>query len=230
MNRCLEPEWLDELPETDPKAQASRRDLRRLNWWMGHVGTAARTLRQLRQQDRPLRLIELGSGDGDFLACVGEALGAKWQATRATLLDRQDLMTETTARRFHELGWHLDFIRADVMDWCREMDSTRYDIILTNLFLHHFDSTDLPVLLAGLCKKCDALVALEPRRSRWSLAFSSLVGLIGCNAVTRHDAPASVRAGFRTGELTQLTPSDWTVHERSAGPFSQLFVARCAPK
>jgi len=58
--------------------------------------------------------------------------------------------------------------------------------------------------------------------------FSRAVGLIGCNRVTRHDAPASVRAGFTGRELSQLwpEPESWLLEERAAGPFSHLFVAQ----
>jgi len=53
------------------------------------------------------------------------------------------------------------------------------------------------------------------------------MGLMGCNAVTRHDARVSVRAGFRDDELSRLWPSGgWTLEERGAPPFSHLFVAR----
>src|SRR5262245_27301775 len=40
-SRRVEPEWLDGLPATDPGAIRSRRDLRRLNRIMGHVGIVA---------------------------------------------------------------------------------------------------------------------------------------------------------------------------------------------
>jgi hypothetical protein len=52
--------------------------------------------------------------------------------------------------------------------------------------------------------------------------------LIGCNAVTRHDAAASVRAGFAGRELSALWPArpGWRLREGRAGLFSHLFVAR----
>src|ERR1035441_6973362 len=37
MERCLKPELLDELPRDDPSAVQSRRDLLRVNAWMGNA-------------------------------------------------------------------------------------------------------------------------------------------------------------------------------------------------
>jgi hypothetical protein len=55
-----------------------------------------------------------------------------------------------------------------------------------------------------------------------------LLWAIGCNAVTRHDATVSVRAGFSGNELSALWPADsgWQLTERRAGFFSHVFVAR----
>jgi hypothetical protein len=55
-----------------------------------------------------------------------------------------------------------------------------------------------------------------------------MLGLIGANAVTRHDAAVSVRAGFQGGELSALWPADprWRLRECRAGLFSHLFLAQ----
>ena len=52
--------------------------------------------------------------------------------------------------------------------------------------------------------------------------------MIGCNAVTRHDAAVSVRAGFLGNELSALWPDqkNWQLTERRTGLFSHLFVAQ----
>ena len=96
-------------------------------------------------------------------------------------------------------------------------------------FLHHFTDAQLLKLLVEAAKKSRMFVALEPRRSFLALVFSSCVRLIGCNHVTRHDAPASVRAGFSGTELTRLWPGgkNWALEEHHAGWFGHMFVARC---
>ena len=56
---------------------------------------------------------------------------------------------------------------------------------------------------------------------------------IGANEITRHDAVASVRAGFRGQELSALWPEPdrWRLQEWAASPLSHCFVAvRKAPE
>ena len=67
----------------------------------------------------------------------------------------------------------------------------------------------------------------EPRRCRRGAFFSRLLWLIGCNAVTRHDARVSIQAGFAGQELSQLWPDAgaWTLREQPSGSFGHLFVA-----
>jgi hypothetical protein len=100
--------------------------------------------------------------------------------------------------------------------------------MLANLFLHHFHEAQLAELLRGAARQTRVFIAAEPRRSPRSLLFSRLLCLIGCNRVTRHDAPVSVRAGFTGSELLRLWPDGqgWTLQERPAGWFSHLFVAQ----
>ena len=97
-----------------------------------------------------------------------------------------------------------------------------------NLFLHHFPEAQLAELLRAAARLARVFIAVEPRRSARVLFFSRLLGLIGCNQVTRHDAPISVRAGFAGHELSRLWPAGqgWSLQERPAGWFSHLFIAQ----
>ncbi len=98
---------------------------------------------------------------------------------------------------------------------------------VANLFLHHLDDASLTRLFALAAQRSRTLAACEPRRSALALAASRLLWFIGCNDVTRHDAVVSVRAGFVDGELSSLWANkQWNLTERSAPPFSHLFVAR----
>jgi hypothetical protein len=93
--------------------------------------------------------------------------------------------------------------------------------------LHHFSEDALRTLFANLAARVGFFAACEPRRSPWVLTASKLVRLIGCNDVSRHDAVASVRAGFMGRELSALWPQDgaWKLTEERAGLFTHCFVA-----
>lgn len=227
MNRRVERERLDELPATDPGAIGSRRDLKRLNAWMGNPRIVARMMRKCPVGTKLRRLVELGAGDGDFLLRVARRLGASWRGTEAALVDRQYLVTEETARSFHELGWRIEPRESDVFAWCRQDNAGQFDVVIANLFLHHFHTEELRELFKAIEQRSALFIAVEPRRSFFSLVFSKMVGCVGCNAVTRHDAPASVRAGFSGDDLSRLwnDNGDWLIREQPVGPFSHLFVA-----
>jgi hypothetical protein len=101
------------------------------------------------------------------------------------------------------------------------------DMLAANLFLHHFDQSSLRMLLTQSAAKSQAFAACEPRRVPFPWMAGTLVRLIGCGPVTRHDAIASVRGGFVSHELSDLWPGDsgWDLDESEAGIFSHAFWA-----
>ena len=217
--RRLEPEWLDELPAEDPRAQRSRADLRRVNAIMGNARIVARAI-----AGSPRTLVDLGAGDGAFALRLARALPTP--PARVTLVDRQDIVTPQTLRAFQAIGTAVEVACYDVFEWLG-LISNGVDVITANLFLHHFEDEALARLLALASRKAPLFVACEPRRSSFALTGARLLGAIGCNDVTRHDAAVSVRAGFRGDEISRLWPDgEWTRREEKRGGFSHLFVAR----
>jgi len=226
MERRVEPELLDELAADDPRATRSRRDLQRLNFLMGHVGIVARALRDS-SPEPPRRIVELGAGDGTFLLAVANRLSRHWHDVQAVLVDQQEIVGDRTRDGFRALGWKIETIRADVFDWLARDSETNVDCIVTNLFLHHFVELRLRKLLSLAAGRTHCFVACEPRRAPTVRGFSSLLGLMGCNDVTKHDAVVSACAGFVGKELSALWPADnsWRIHEKEAWLFSHCLIA-----
>ena len=228
MERLVKPELLDELPPADPRAVRSREDLLRVNAWMGNCGIMVQALRSTCRGPVAQPIIELGAGDGRFLLRVARRLIPGWQGTSAVLLDRLKLISQETRQGFESLGWHMEFLEADALHWLEQPAAPACDAMVANLFLHHFTEAQLAMLLRAAARSARVFIALEPRRSARSLFFSRLFWVIGCNQVTRHDGPVSVRAGFAGRELSRLWPASpgWRVQERAAGCFSHLFIAQ----
>ena len=226
--RRVEPELLDHLTPDDPRAIDSRKDLERINAWMRNHKIMAEEIRRIFGDRAPKRILEIGAGDGRFLLRVCAALPEQWRGATVCLLDRQAAVSSQTVREFETLGWCCEMVQAEVQSWMRERPPGEFDLMIANLFLHHFREAELRELLQGVRRSARALIAVEPRRWGWALLFSRATGLIGCNSVTRHDAVVSVRAGFAGQELSRLWPSEagWLLEERPANWYSHLFVAR----
>jgi hypothetical protein len=228
MKRTVKAEILDELPPDDPSAIGSRRDLERINWWMGNAGKLANALSSAFEVQAPRTIVELGAGDGNLMLRVASRLSLKWRSVQVILVDRLKIVRPDTAQAFKDLGWEVENVQADALEWLQRKPDWRFDVIAANLFLHHFSEPRLRELLRDAANRTQVFLATEPPRGRWPLAFCGMLGLIGCNRVTRHDAALSVRAGFTGQELSGLWPGDgsWILKERMAGIFSHLFVAR----
>jgi hypothetical protein len=225
--RRVEPEWLDALAPSDPRALRSRRDLARLNALMSNAPIVAGELLGALPGSR-CSIAEIGAGDGRFALRVARALAAKGRRGTFTLLDRQPCVSPGMHLRFAALGWDMGEERRDAFDWLADPATPRFDALVANLFVHHFEATRAIELLRLASLKAGAFVACEPRRSAVALLGSRMLAVVGCNDVTRHDAVASVRAGFRGSELTSLWPRSgrWRVSEGPRALFSHCFVAR----
>lgn len=231
MRRVVKQELLDDLPPSDPQAVGSRADLRRLNFLMGHAGVLMRAFRRQHEanplQSRPLRLVELGAGDGTLLLRLARRRSVMGLMAQVTLLDRQSLVSTETRHAFAALQWSMESVASDVFDWLNSPAPVA-DVMLVNLFLHHFEDEQLAALLRLAAARTNLFLACEPRRSPFALTAARSLALIGCNAVTRHDAVLSVHAGFVGQEISALWPKTegWKLSEKSAGLFSHCFFAQ----
>ena len=144
--RVLEPETLDHLAPDDPAAQRSRRDLRRVNRFMGARRILARALARVvaPASAAPLRIIELGCGDGllmlDVAGASRRAADVELDAARPPAARRAPRRSPPTPR---PAGAPKRSI-ADVLDWAAASDADeRWDVVVANLFLHHFEGEAL---------------------------------------------------------------------------------------
>ncbi len=193
MQRRVQPELLDTLPACDPAAMRSRRELRLINAIMGNHRWLAHEVRRCIQPG--WRVLELGAGAGAFGArLIAEGICEPRQVTGFDLAPRPAAWPS-------EATW----INGDVL-------ATTWpdaEIVVANLFLHHFEPAALALLGARLLAKCRVLLASEPARRRLHLAQGFLLSAFALlSGVTRHDMRISIRAGFLGDELPRALGLD----------------------
>ena len=195
--RLLTAEILDTMDPSDPRAIRSRWELR---WINAFLGNERRILRELRRQGETVTsIVELGAGQG-FLC---EKLFGTFHGSRVIGLD--------LAPRPPHLPGNIDWVRGDFLE---TLPGITGETCIGSLILHHFSDMDLG-RLGGLLGRFHTLVFCEPLRRPLPM-FLSRMALPFTGEVTRHDMPASIRAGFRKGELPLLLgldPSRWEIRE-----------------
>lgn len=199
LDRVIIPEILDSLNPVEPRAIRSRRDLRLIDLFLGNSRWIVQQLQK--QTPPPARIIEMGAGEGALCRKVQTAL----PSSTVTGLD--------LIQRPASLPGGIQWIGGDFFQTLPKIEA---DACVGSLILHHFTEQALRDLGARL-QSFRSLSFCEPLRSRLPLFFSKL----SCpflSEVTRHDMPASIRAGFRPGELPTLLGLDskkWSVRESS---------------
>lgn len=241
MVRTVLPELLDELSISDPRAKRSRRDLKRLHKLMGTRAILLAALRKMSLRNSgsssslPLEVLEIGAGDGSLMLGVARALKGQLQPISLTLLDQYNLLEQSTKIGYANAGWNVTTNVCDILNWAKHehdlgltSSKKHWDLIVCNLFLHHFEESELRLVLNAVSARTNYFFACEPHRTWLALTGSLMVSLMGANAVTRQDAVLSVRAGFSKSELSatwQEFANDWILEEYPAGLFSHCFCA-----
>ena len=127
MLRVVAAEVLDNLPQDDPRAIRSRRDLKRVHKAMGTrniILQALRAMKLARLEVEPLRVLEIGAGDGSLMLGVAQDLDRAWPKVALTLLDRQALVTPATVASYLAVGWTVATDIGDVLEWAsRDTDT-----------------------------------------------------------------------------------------------------------
>ena len=178
-SRRLTPEILDSIPHDDPGAMRSRRDLSRINFFMGNESWILGKIPQ-----NPTSITEIGAGDGYLLKALAKA-------HPGVPISAYDLAPRP-ANLPENIEWH----RGDIFGQFPPMQG---GILIANLFLHHFTDKQLNILGSWM-RGFDTLLFNEPLRAKFPLILGKLAHPF-IHPITRHDMRVSIEAGFRTGEL-----------------------------
>lgn len=196
--RRVMPELLDALPPDDPAAIRAREEMLLVNAVMGNHRWIASTLRH--HGLAGARIIELGAGDGSLsLKLLNEGLCVARQLHGVDLAPRPGAWPI-------EAGWTQGDLFAQPLP--------EGEVLLANLFLHHFEDERLGELGARIPTSVRLILAAEPeRRWRHALLGRLLCGIAELHPVQHYDMQVSIRAGFRDDELPRVLGlgAEWQV-------------------
>lgn len=185
--------------------------LTQLGWINRLLGAAWVTLegvvRLWRAAGRPahLTVADIGAGAGE-----GNLLLLRWARLanvelRVTLVDIHPETCEYAARRWSGER-RISVEQGDLF----RLPPGRADLVTASLVLHHLPTAELPAALLTLRRAARiGLVVNDLHRHPFAAAFiGAATRMLSRNPMIRHDAPLSVRRGFRAADFDGLRRID----------------------
>lgn len=197
-------EWLDGERLDDSALRENLADIRRINALLGWTRFTAKVVLRSAAADgkRSIRLLDVASGSADIpLAIVRRAVRARIEF-HATVTDinpqivaiaREHALDEPCIRAERQNALALSYAPGT------------FDIGLCTLALHHFDPDAAIGLLQNLKRVSRRVLVFDVQRSRAAhIGAIVMTRALRMNAMTRHDAPASVRRAYSATELREM--------------------------
>lgn len=201
MLRAPSQEWLDDDLGTPEEIRQSFDDLWRINRWLGGVSGCLHLLDRyfVRSGSRHARILDVGAGDSRLAAHLQSELARSNRSARFVALDRR----LSHLRSGNHAARKPSQIVADVFELPFTAES--FDVVICNLFLHHFSEDEAVRLLRRLGDIASRAVLINDlERNLFSYIFIRLAWPFARSRVTRHDAAASVRQAYTRDELAAL--------------------------
>jgi SAM-dependent methyltransferase len=200
LRRVISRELLDDDRGDPGDLQTSLDDLWRINRWLGGISGSMRLFGRFfaRAGLHPIRILDVGTGDGRAACYVAEKLQRRCPNVRTVILDRR--LSHLRNGRVRRLGTP---VAADALTLPFPPGS--FEVVTCNLFLHHFSGKAARALLGSLLAVAsEAVLINDLERKRLAYWLIGHLPWIARSPITRLDGRASVRQAYSKDELLAL--------------------------
>ncbi len=195
MKRVVVAELLDDDRGTSREVSNSLADLRMLNRYFGGASTTTSLMSRVakRMGAKRLSFLDVAGATGDVAQAAQRSLANQGILLETTLLDRAQSHLPSGEIAIAGSAFQLPF-----------RDGT-FDVVGSSLFIHHLEPPEIQHFLAEAMRVArHAVIINDLRRSWWHWLAACAGRVIYRSALTRHDAPVSVRRAYTMAELRDL--------------------------
>ncbi len=202
----VSPRELPELMDGDCSYEDFRACLRSLEqvnrWLFGYRPTLAWLGQWEQELDRPIQILDVGSGGGDLLRQISAWSIKRGLAVELTGIDMNPHAARAAAESTPE-ETEITWVTGDALTYRSEKS---VDIIVCSLMAHHLEDNEIVALLQWMDTTAQIgwfINDLErsERSSKW---FRLLAALVGWHRFVIHDGPVSFRRAFKREDWEQL--------------------------
>jgi len=215
--RSTLPEIMDQNNLEERDVVAALKDIEKVNIYLGGYKVILNALNKLNWKKKSLSILDIGSGGGDTLKAV-----ADW-AIKANVnvyligIDINPIMTNFALLNCKEYS-NIKFETCNVFD--EKSVNYKADIVMCNLFCHHFDELELIKLLNRMNDLCNFKIIINDLHRNWFAFYSIkiITKLFSNSYMVKYDAPLSV--------ARSLTRDEWLISLNSSG-FTNYKIKWC---
>lgn len=177
-----------------------------INTFLGGNNVTLNGLKKLLKNhpiEKPITIIDLGSGSGDILRSVAK-LGKKEGYTFNLIGIDANKDTIAYAKELSINYPEIQFLNYNIFS--KAFKTLEFDIVLSTLFLHHFKNNELISFLSSLVKKAKiGIIINDLHRHKLAYYLFKLVCLFISNKMVIDDGLTSVLRGFKRNELESIS-------------------------
>jgi 2-polyprenyl-3-methyl-5-hydroxy-6-metoxy-1,4-benzoquinol methylase len=204
IRELLDDATVDASALDDDALRRNLADIRRINAWLGWTRFAVQTvMRHVRSRGlHAFSLLDVATGSADIPRALARRAAREGIHARILATDVSSQIVRVARERLATAP-SVEVDRCDAL--ALPYDAGSFDIALCTLALHHFDPDSAVELLKNLSRVGHRVLVFDVERSAAAYAGAVLLTrLARMDAITRHDAPASVRRAYSADELRAL--------------------------
>ena len=180
--------------------------LGRINRWLGGNRVTLNGIKKVlngHPKEQPITILDLGCGGGDMLRDVAEFGVQSGYSFRIIGIDANE-NTLGYAKELSNSFPDIKFLHCNIFS--NEFEQMEYDLVLTSLFLHHFDDKELETLLKRILEKASiGIVVNDLHRHPMAYFLFRLLCVFTNNKMVKEDGLVSILKGFKREELIRIS-------------------------
>lgn len=206
--RILLPEKMDQ-PGVDPvEIRKALHELEVINKLLGGYHVILDALNRIDWPDQPVTIMDIGCGGGDMLRSIAMWAEKKKLNVKLIGVDWNPVMTEYATTQSKNYS-NISFKTMNVFD--DELLKEKVTITMNSLFCHHFDNSELAVLIKRMHQLASKAIIINDLHRHWFPYHSIrlITKLFSKTFLVKYDGPLSV--------ARSLTKKEWKMILSSAG-------------
>jgi len=198
--RSLLPEKMDDLLVDESELRKNLEELEIVNRLLGGYHVVFDALGKINFPRKKITIFDLGSGGGDTLRAIAKWAREKKMDVNLIGIDRNPVMTKYAEEKSKNFS-NLHFKTMNVFD--DELLDAKADVVMNNLFCHHFTDEQLVKLIQRMNQIASRAVIINDLHRHWFAYYSIkiITQVFSKTYLVKYDGPLSV--------ARSLTRSEW---------------------